>query len=89
MPASTISHSRFGPTRNSAIRSSGRWVAESPIRCGSGSPSSSRPTRLSIEPLQGQRQVGAALRLGDRVDLVDDHRLDPGEDLARLEVIIR
>ena len=25
-PASTISHSRFGPTRNCAIRSSGRWV---------------------------------------------------------------
>ena len=28
--------------------------------------------------------MGAALRLGDGVDLVDDHRLDAGEDLARL-----
>ncbi len=29
---STTLHSRFGPTRNRAIRSSGRWVAERPIR---------------------------------------------------------
>ena len=36
------------------------------------------------EPLEGQGEVRAALRLGDRVDLVDDHRLDPGEDLAHL-----
>ena len=30
LPASTISHSRFGPTRNLAIRSSGRCVADKP-----------------------------------------------------------
>ena len=36
------------------------------------------------EPLERQRQMGAALRLGDGVDLVDDHRLDPGQHLARL-----
>ena len=35
------------------------------------------------EALEGQRQVGAALRLGDGVDLVDDHRLGAGEHLAR------
>ena len=28
--------------------------------------------------------MGAALRAGDRVDLVDDHRLDPAEHLAAL-----
>ena len=36
-----------------------------------------------LQPLQRQRQVRAALRLRDGVDLVDDHRLDPGEDLVR------
>ena len=48
------------------------------------------PLRLGIalaigevrEAFQRQRQVGAALGLGDGVDLVDDHRLDPGEDLV-------
>ena len=39
-PASTISTSRRGPTRNLPITSSGRWVAESPIRCGSSPPAS-------------------------------------------------
>ena len=33
LEASTISHSRPAPTRNRPIRSSGRWVAERPIRC--------------------------------------------------------
>ena len=37
-----------------------------------------------VEPLQGQRQMRSPLGLGDRVDLVDDHRLDPGEDLAHV-----
>src|ERR1700742_2537772 len=32
LPASTIAHSRFGPTKNFAIRSNGRWVADNPIR---------------------------------------------------------
>ena len=31
-----------------------------------------------LESFQSQREVGAALRLGDGVDLVDDHRLDAG-----------
>ena len=92
-PASTISHSRLGPTRNFAIRSSGRCVAERPIRwtgrrgglaepprcCSEGPPPT--PTRCSSRSKR-QRQVGAALGLGDGVDLVDDHRLDAGEDLA-------
>jgi hypothetical protein len=37
-----------------------------------------------IESLQRQRQVAAALRRRHGVNLVDDHRLDPAEDLARL-----
>ena len=36
------------------------------------------------EALERQDEVRAALGLGDGVDLVDDHRLDPGEDVARL-----
>ena len=83
-PASTIVTARSGPTppRNRAISSSGRCVALRPIRCGAPGP---RP--LGDEPLQAlqaQRQVGAALRAGDRVDLVDDHVLDAAEDLAGL-----
>jgi hypothetical protein len=31
LPASTIRQSLLGPTRNFAIRSSGLWVADSPI----------------------------------------------------------
>ena len=37
-----------------------------------------------VEPLQRERQVGAALGAGDGVHLVDDHGLDPAERLARL-----
>ncbi len=35
-----------------------------------------------VQPLQRQSEVRPALGLGDRVDLVDDHRFDAGEDLA-------
>src|SRR5260221_7203921 len=45
-PASTISQSRLGPTRNRAIRSNGRCVAESPMRCtreAGGEPSEPPP----------------------------------------------
>jgi hypothetical protein len=34
-----------------------------------------------IEPLKGQGKVASALGLRHRMDLVDDHRFDPGEDL--------
>ena len=39
--------------------------------------------RELVEPLQGQRHVGAPLRRGDGVDLVHDQGLDAGQDLAR------
>ena len=80
-PASTIRTSRPGPTpaMNRAIASSGRCVADRPIRCGG-----SRVRRAqALEALQAQREVRAALRAGDRVDLVDDHVLDAAEHLAR------
>ena len=35
-----------------------------------------------LEPLQGERQVGAPLGAGDRVHLVDDHRLHSAQGLA-------
>ena len=38
----------------------------------------------ALEALEAQGEVGAALRAGDRVDLVDDDVLDAAEDLARL-----
>ena len=38
----------------------------------------------SLEPLQRERQVRAALRAGDRVHLVEDHRLDRAEHLPPL-----
>ena len=37
-----------------------------------------------VQALERQREVRAALGGGHGVDLVDDHRLDAGEDLARL-----
>ena len=87
-PASTTVTSRPGPTppRNRAIVSSGRWVALSPIRCGGRRPPALAVARRDepLEALQAQREVGAALRAGDRVDLVDDHVLDAAEDVAGL-----
>ena len=41
------------------------------------------PVGRLLEPLERDRHVRAALGLGDGVDLVDDHGLDVGEDLAR------
>ena len=35
-----------------------------------------------VQPLEREREVGAALRRGDRVHLVDDHRVDGRERLA-------
>ncbi len=76
MPVSTIVQSRPGPVRKRATSSSGRWVADRPIRW-----SGSLGQRL--EALERQRQVGATLGLRDGVDLVDDHPLRVAQDLAR------
>ena len=42
-----------------------------------------RAAEQRVEPLEGERQVGAALGGGDRVHLVDDHRLDAAQRLPR------
>ena len=63
------------PPRNRAISSSGRCVAESPMRCGA-----SGATR--VEPLEREREVRAALRARHGVDLVDDHRAQRAEHRA-------
>ena len=43
-----------------------------------------RALEQGVEPLQREREVGAALRARNGVDLVDDHGLDPAQRLARL-----
>ena len=65
------------PPRNRATSSSGRCVADSPMRC-----SGRRGERL--EPLERQREVRAALGRDERVDLVDDHGVDRAQRLARV-----
>ena len=67
------------PPRNRAISSSGRCVADSPIRCGEDR----SPADPVVEALEGEGQVAAALGGGQRVDLVDDHGLDAAQRLAR------
>ena len=57
------------PARNVDTSSSGRTVADSPMRWAG------RVQQL-VEPLQRQREVRAALRARDRVHLVEDHRGD-------------
>ena len=62
---------------NRATSSSGRCVADRPMRC-------SGPLGQRLEPLHRQRQVGAALGRHQRVDLVDDQRVEAAERLARV-----
>ena len=82
-PVSTIRHVRDGPTRKRPISSSGFCVADSPIRW------TSCPA-ASVEPLERQRQVRAALGRRHRVDLVDDAPPRAGEQLlGAAEVSIR
>ena len=65
--------------------SSGRWVAdEADALDGAVGVAVRRRPPQALEALQAQREVGAALGAGDRVDLVDDHVLDAPQDLARL-----
>ena len=75
VPASTSSIGRPPETKR-PISSSGRCVAERPIRWNGR-------VDEPLEPLDREREVRAALRPGDRVHLVEDQRLDPAERLAR------
>ena len=65
------------PPRNRATSSSGRTVALQPDPLGG-------LVEQRVEPLEGDREVGAALGAGDGVHLVDDHRLDAAQALAGL-----
>ncbi len=80
-PASTIVTSRgpssVWPPRNRAISSNGRWVADSPIRCGGSCAISSRRSSDSA-------RWAPRLSPGERVDLVDDHPPDAPQQLSRL-----
>ena len=62
---------------NCATSSSGFCVADSPIRCGGLS-------AQSRQPFERQRQMRAALVRDERVDLVDDDRLDAAQHLAHV-----
>ena len=88
VPASTMLTSRPSPMppRYRAMVSSGRWVALRPMRWMRLAAVAVRspPSAQALEAFEAQREVGAALGPGDRVDLVDDHVLDALEDLARL-----
>ena len=81
-PASTMATGRAVPSsacppRNRAISSSGRCVADSPMRCGG-------VCGDRVQALQRQGEVRAALGGGEGVDLVDDHPTHAAQRLARL-----
>ena len=81
MPASTIVTGRGSPGAAVATEEAGDLLERS-LRGG-------QPDALGraggdlLQPLERQRQVGAALGRGEGVDLVDDDGLDPGQRLGR------
>ena len=72
----TTVHRRAPPPRNR------RHLVDRPDGRGQPDPLR-RPRQQRVQPLQRQRQVGAALGRSDRVHLVDDHRLDAAQRLPR------
>ncbi len=69
----------------------GFWVAERPMRNGFGYESRLAPGSRRVfagdervEALEAEGQVGAALVVGDGVDLVDDDGVDAAQVLAAL-----
>ena len=61
-PASTILHLRLGPTRNLAIRSRGRWVAERPMRWMPEGPCSKAAGPVAAAPSSGMPRDAAPSR---------------------------
>ena len=59
-------------------------LLERVLRGAQADPLDRRPPAWRLEALERQREVRAALGVRDGVDLVDDHRLDAAEHLARL-----
>ena len=79
-PASTIVTGRgFHVAQALAAAEEARDLLERPLRRREADPLR-RPPRAPREPLEREREVGAALGPDEGVDLVDDHRLDRGED---------
>ena len=74
----TASRAASAPPRKRATSSSGRCVADSPMRCSGASP------HERFQPLERQRQVRAALGRDQRMDLVDDDGVDRAQRLARV-----
>ena len=68
---------RRGPTQEP------RHLLQRPYRRAQPDPLG-RPVEQRVEPLEGDREVGAALGAGYGVHLVDDHRLDAAQALAGL-----
>jgi len=83
MPASTISQSRPGADEElgDPLQRALGGREPDPLHGGVRAAPVLVVSHEVFESLQGQRHVGAALGLGDGVDLVDDHGLDPGQDL--------
>ena len=77
LPAEAV---RSVPPRNRATSSSGRCVAERPIRWRALP--GARADRG--EPFDGEREVRAAFGRHERVDLVDDDRVDRAKGFARV-----
>ena len=91
-PASTIVTSPAGADEEAAdlLERALRGAQADPLdhRPRARSPSAARSrhaasARLRLQALERERQVRAALGVGDGVDLVDDHRLHAAEHLAR------
>ena len=81
MPASTMVHRARPPGAGVPAEEAGDLL-ERALR-GRQPDALRRAGRDLLEPLERQRQVGAALGGGEGVDLVDDDGLDAGERLAR------
>ena len=80
------------PPRKLATSSIGFCVAESPMRSGGSRSSADQGARAEpvlsahqrIEPLQGERQVGAALVIGHRMNFIDNYRLTAAQIFSAL-----
>ena len=92
MPASTMVTGRaradvgpvgVAPPRKSATTSSGRCVADSPMRWNVGPDSSLGTTAGGLESLHRQGQVCTPLGRGEGVDLVDDDAAGPRAACSR------
>ena len=83
-PASTIRHSRFGPTRNCPIRSNGLWVADNPIRWISSPPAllTWLSSRSSVRAKCDPRLVWATAWISSTITASTPVRMSLTEELS-------